>query len=334
MAKRSGQKLKLLYTLDILKKYSDEEHPLNANEIAEKLSLYGIEAERKSIYDDIATLGDYGFDIAKAPSNKGGWFLGERDFEVPEIYLLCDAVKTAKFISAKKTRELISKLNGMLSINDAKKRENSVFFDAQIKCTNEELYYTIDRLSSAIENKKQVKLLYTSRELSDNRQIIKNAKERIINPYALTWQDDHYYLVCNYPRYDNLLHLRVDRINSVEILPHSVRPFSEVSHYRDFFDIADYTKRLFGMYTGELQEVEFCCNKRIIEPVLDRFDENIFIKNVTEDSFSFTAKITLSDALVTWIINYGDDIKIKKPEILKDMIKERVTKVLKNYSED
>lgn len=331
MAKQPRQKLKLLYVLDILKKYSDEYHPLNASEIAEKLSFYGIEAERKSIYDDILQLEIYGADIIKS-SNKKGWFIGSRDFETPEINLLCDAVKSANFISTNKTRELLSKLTDMLSENE-KDKHRDVFFNPNLKCKNEEIYYTIDKLNTAIKSKKQVTLKYSLRVLSNGREIEKKTKEMLINPYALTWQDDHYYLVGNYAKYDNLIHLRVDRINKVVITETDSRHFSEVSEYTDFFDIADYTKKLFSMHGGELFDVELCCNKSIIEHVLDRFGENIYIKNVNEDTFSFKTQLSLSEALVTWILNFGENITVKKPEKLREMIKTRVSKVLKNYED-
>lgn len=331
MAKQPRQKLKLLYVLDILKKYSDEYHPLNASEIAEKLSFYGIEAERKSIYDDILQLEIYGADIIKS-SNKKGWFIGSRDFETPEINLLCDAVKSANFISTNKTRELLSKLTDMLSENE-KDKHRDVFFNPNLKCKNEEIYYTIDKLNTAIKTKKQVTLKYSLRVLSNGREIEKKTKEMLINPYALTWQDDHYYLVGNYAKYDNLIHLRVDRINKVVITETDSRHFSEVSEYTDFFDIADYTKKLFSMHGGELFDVELCCNKSIIEHVLDRFGENIYIKNVNEDTFSFKTQLSLSEALVTWILNFGENITVKKPEKLREMIKTRVSKVLKNYED-
>ena len=334
MARVRGQKLKLLYIIDILKKYTDEDHPINANEIVKKLSNYGIEAERKSIYDDILALESYGLDVIKAPSNKGGWFLGDREFETPEIYLLCDAVKNAKFISAKKTRELLSKLNGMLSENQSKKMPSSVYFDPDLKGKNEELYYTIDTISDAISNGKQIKFNYSQRILSDNRQIVKKTKTLTVNPYALTWQDDHYYLVCNHVKYDNLIHLRLDRINKIEILSTDSKHFSEVCEYKDFFDIADYTKKLFSMYGGVERNVELVCEKSIIEQVLDRFGEQIFIKNVTENTFSFSVNLRLSDALVTWIINYGDKITVKKPPELKEMLIERTENILNAYKKE
>lgn len=331
MAGKGNSKLRLLYVLDILKKYSDEQNPLNSADIIDKLSLSGIDAERKTIYDDISLLELYGYDIIKTGSPKKGWFLGSREFEEPEIHLLCDAVSSAGFISPKKTRELLHKLTSMLSIRQKSARENAIFFSFSDKTHNEEIYYSIDKISEAISNKRQIELVYSSRYLDNNRTIVKNQKEMVINPYSLAWQDDHYYLIGNHAKYDNLIHLRLDRISAVKLLKTPARHFSEVSSYKDFFDTADYTKKLFSMYGGELEEIELCCNKSIIERVLDRFSENIFIKNVTEDSFNFNVKAAVSPALVTWLMNYGSDITVIKPDSLREMIKKRALDILENY---
>lgn len=330
MARSGGQKLKILYILEILKKYSDEEHPINAAEIAEKLEDYCIFAERKSIYGDIAALEEYGYDIIKTETPKRGWFIGDREFEVPEIYLLCDAVRSAKFISAKKTRELVSKLSDMLSVYQSGKR-NNVFFEAADKCPNEAIYYNIDNIVSAIENKKQIKINYSRRKFTDEREIVASEKQMIINPYALTWQDDGYYLIGNHTKYENLIHLRLDRISLVEMLSEKARHFSEVCEYKDVFDTADYTKKLFGMYSGEICDVELCCDNSLSEQVFDRFTEKIFIKKVTDSTFNFTVKAVVSDALVTWIINFGGKIKAVKPENLKNMVKQRAMDILESY---
>ena len=331
MAGQLGGKLRLLYVLDILKKFSDEEHPLDSSDIIDKLDGYSIVANRKTIYDDISVLEEYGLDIIKTGTPKTGWFIGEREFEIPEIHLLCDAVCSAKFISPKKTRELLSKLNSMQSVNTAADRKNAVFFRFDDKCDNEEIYYTIDKINRAVKAKKQIKLEYITRVLGVDREINKKCKEMIINPYALAWQDDYYYLLGNHSKYNNLIHLRVDKIHSVEILDAPARDFSEVSDYKDFFDTADYLSRIFGMFSGELYEIELSCNKKIAEQVFDRFSTDIFIKNVTENEFGFRIKAALSPATVTWIMNYGSDITVKKPEILKEMIKKRAKDILNNY---
>ena len=331
MAKRSNQKLKALYVLEILKKHSDEEHPLNASDIVALLEKEGVSSERKSIYDDIASLEFYGCDIIKTTYPKVGWFIGEREFEIPEIYLLCDAVRSAKFISAKKTRELLSKLHSLLSVHQTKRREDRIFFSASEKSGNEEIYYNIDKISLAIQNAKQIKIKYLQRKFDKSGNVKGEVKEMTLSPYALCWQDDHYYLIGNYQKYDNLIHLRLDRIRSAEILEPNARHFSEVSEYKDRFDVADYAGRLFGMHTGKIEAVELWCDNKITEPILDRFGEDIFITETGENGFKFKTNLVISEALVTWIINYGENVKAVKPQSLVEMVKQRAQQVLENY---
>ncbi len=331
MAARSGQKIKLFYIIKILTEFTDEMHPMSAIEICEKLSQYNVTAERKAIYNDIDCLIDFGFDIIQTRIPKNGYFLASRDFELPEIFLLSDAVRTAKFISEKKTHELISKLDKMLSIYQTKHNINNIYIDGKTKTKNEEIFYNIDNIKRAIDGGKKITLNYGKRVLGENRQIVTEYKIRKVSPYAMTWQDDYYYLICNYEKYDNLMHLRIDRMRKVEILDEPARSFKEVSDYTDTFDVADYTKKLFGMFGGETLEVKLRCNISMLEQVSDRFGENIFITNVTDNTFDFAVKAAVSEGLVTWIMNYGDKIEVIKPQSLCDMVKDRAEKVLKVY---
>lgn len=331
MAARRGQKVKLLYIIKILTELTDEDHPLSATEICEKLSAYDITAERKAIYDDIECLVSFGYDIIQTRVPKNGYFLASRDFELPEVFLLGDAVRTARFISEKKTRELTSKLDKLLSRYQSKRNIQGIYIDSSNKTHNEELFYNIDRINTAISEGKKIRFTYSKRVLREGRQIVTESKTRTVSPYAMTWQFDYYYLIGNYEKYDNLMNLRIDRIHSVEILDEHIRHFSEVSDYCDTFDVADYTKKLFGMFGGNTQEIKLRCSNKILEQVTDRFGDSIFITNVTDTTFDFTAKAAISDALVTWIMNYGDDIEVITPTELRDKIVDRAEKILKIY---
>lgn len=331
MAARRGQKVKLLYIIKILTELTDEEHPLSATEICEKLSAYDITAERKAVYDDIECLISFGYDIIQTRVPKNGYFLASRDFELPEVFLLGDAVRTAKFISEKKTRELTSKLDRLLSKHQTKRNISAIYIDSSNKTKNEELFYNIDRINTAIEEGKKIRFTYSKRVLHEGRQITTESKTRTVSPYAMTWQFDYYYLIGNYEKYDNLMNLRIDRIHSVEITDEPVRHFSEVSAYRDTFDVADYTKKLFGMFGGNMQEIKLRCSNKMLEQVTDRFGDKIFITNVTDKTFDFTAKAAVSDALATWIMNYGANIEVIIPTELRDKIKNRAEKILEIY---
>lgn len=331
MAARSGQKLKILYIIKILTELTDELHPLSADEICAKLSGYGVTAERKSIYNDIECLIDFGYDIVKTRTPKNGYFLASREFELPEIYLLIDAVRTADFISERKTRQLVKKFNNMLSAYQAKHTSSGIYIGGSNKTNNEEIFYNIDTLNTAIQMGKKVSLKYEHRRLGENREIAIDVKEHRVSSYAMTWQDDHYYLIGNNEKYDNLMHMRIDRIKKVELTAENSRHFSEVSDYTDTFDVADYTTKLFGMFGGEIAKIKIRCKKYILEQLTDRFGENIFFTNVTEDTFDISVDAVISEGLVTWIMNYGDKLQIIEPQSLKEKITERAEKILNIY---
>ena len=331
MESRGNGKLKILYIIDILKKYSDEDHPINATEICDYLRDYGIEAERKAIYDDLENLIFYGFDIIKTRSPRAGVFLASREFEIPEIYLLTDAVQAADFITPKKTRELVSKLDAMMSDEQARTREKSTYIEYSHKCNNEEIYINIDTLRQAIEKGKKVTLRYISRILADGRHITPSEKNFKVSPYALIWTDDHYYLVCNNEKYDNLMHLRLDRMKSVTETEESIRHFSECSDYEDRFNTADYVSKSFNMFGGELMETELRCSERILEQVIDRFGENIHIIERENGKFAFRIKALLSEGLVGWLMQFGTDIEVISPETLRQTIKEHIEAMSKMY---
>ncbi len=331
MEARIGGKLKILYIVDILRKYSDEEHPINATEICEHLADFGIRAERKAIYDDIENLIFYGYDIIKTRTPRTGFFLASREFELPEIYLLTDAVQSADFITPKKTRELVGKLETMMSADQARARENSIYIDYRHKCDNEEIYISIDTLRTAIEAGKKVSLKYRTRKISEDRKITVSERNFIISPYALIWMDDHYYLVGNNEKYDNLMHLRLDRMKSVTRLEEDFRHFSEVCEYKERFDIADYAAKTFNMYGGELREIELSCSFGILEQVIDRFGDKFHIIGLEDGRFSFRIKGMISEGLVGWIMQFCGEIEVISPYELRSMICEKLELLEKTY---
>ena len=286
MAGVQKSKLKLLYIVDILRKKTDENHYLAATEICDELSQLDIPAERKSIYNDIDILREYGFDIIHTGSkNRGGYFLGAREFELAELRLLSDAVQAANFISQKKTNQLVQKIESFASEKQAKILHSQVYVDNRPKCKNEEIYYTISLLDEAITAKVKVNFTYTRRRITEEFKTAKEEKSFTVSPYALIWSDDHYYLVCNNEKYDNLMHLRIDKIKHLEKTSLPARHFSEVSDYKNYFDSADYASKLFNMYSGEPKPVEFICNNDTLEPMLDRFGENVKIQKYDDEHF-------------------------------------------------
>ncbi len=330
-----NNRLRILIIYQLLEKYSDEENPLSTTELVEMLEERGIKCERKSIYADIEALNEFGCDIMSMKTPKRGFFIASRKFETPEVMLLIDAVKSAGFITPKKTNSLVEKLKTLISDGQADAMESQVYVDTQSsKCDNEEIYIIIDRLHNAIMQKKKVKFIYRRRSIDMMNLKKHTEKTFIVSPYALIWKNDHYYLICNYPKYDNLMNLRIDRMKRLELLEKPARPLREVSSYIDEFDTQDYSSKMFNMFSGDECEVTLKCKLHLQEEMLDRFGSSIPLTAVDINHFETMVSATLSDGLVSWIMQYGPDIEVIAPQELIDMIKTKSNSILKVYQTD
>ncbi len=324
-------KIKLLFLHDIFTRQTDKDHVYSANELCDLLLEYGINCERKSIYSDIEALKEYGMDIVNVRSPKRGYYLNERKFDVAEIRLLIDAVQAAKFISSRKTKALIYKIGNLLSEFQEEELREQIYVESSFKSEKEDLYEIIKALDDAVKKSKQVQITYAKRKL-ENRYLKKSeGKVFLINPYSLLWSNDHYYLVCNNDKYNNLMHLRLDRISQVKLLDSPSKHFSKVSKYTDKFDTADYSNKIFNMFTGESGEIELCCDNRIIDDILEKFGDETPLKIFDENHFMFKADVELSNGLISWIMQYGADIKVLSPKNLSDALVEKTKEILSVY---
>lgn len=335
MAQQKNTKLKLLYLSDILSEKTDEAHPLSANELCDALCAAGIEAERKSVYKDIEVLKEYGLDIILGTeNNKRGYFIGARKFELAELRLLLDAVQAANFISQKKTKILVEKIESFASKYQAATLHRQVYVDNRPKCKNEELYYTISALDDAINAALKVSFTYSRRVITDEFKQKSDEKAFKVSPYALIWSDDHYYLVCNNEKYGNLMNLRIDRIKSIAVTEESARPFSEVSDYTTRFDSADYASKLFNMYSGEPKPIELICENGMLELILDKFGERVRLQKYDDDSFVVKTNAVVSGGLSAWLLQFGKRVKVKSPNELKAAVKTKALETYEAYSDE
>lgn len=332
MAGTKDSKLKLLYLAEIFEKKTDENHYVSATQLCDELAKMGISAERKSIYKDIDVLREYGYDIIhEGARNSGGYFLGARKFELAEIRLLSDAVQAANFISQKKTNQLVDKIESFASDSQAKILHSQVYVDNRPKCKNEEIYYTISLLDEAITKNVKVSFTYTRRKITEEFKTAKEDKNFKVSPYALIWADDHYYVVCNNEKYDNLMHLRIDRIKKLELTDEKARHFSEVSSYTRSFDSADYASKLFNMFSGESKPIEIICENQLLDTMLDRFGENAKIQKVDDSHFLLRTNAAVSDGLAAWVLQFGGRVKVRTPNDLVYTIKLKAEEILKSY---
>lgn len=326
-----SRRSRAVFILDYLKANSDEQHPVDAAELMAAMEEYGLKAERKAIYEDIKALQELGYDIIHTRSQGNGYFIGSRDFETPEVYLLIDAVQSANFITPSKTRKLVGKLQGLVSRAEAREMTGRVCIENRSKCSNEAIYRVINDLNEAISRGNQVRIGYTRNIISSDK-LESDTKEMTINPYALLWDSDHYYLIGNNAKYDNLTHLRVDRISSVEILKSKARHFSEVSEYGQRFDTADYAKKTFNMFGGELQRIDLECDIKLLDQMIDRFGADIMIRHENgAPTFRFSTDAIVSEGLVGWLMQFGGRVRVLSPKSLKTDVAERINELKEAY---
>ena len=247
MARSANQKLKLLYLLRFLQRQSDERHPVTVADMIEELSQHDIAAERKSIYDDLETLRSFGADIVQQRGKQTGYYIGQRDFELPELKLLVDSIQSSKFITEKKTVSLIRKLENLASVHDARMLERQVYVRNRVKSMNESVYYNVDEISNAINRDRMIRFRYFEFTVEKERQYRRGGAGYVLSPFALMWDDENYYMLAWDAEEARMKHFRVDKMSAISTLE-TARQGKEA--FRDT-DMSAYSKKVFGMFTGQ-----------------------------------------------------------------------------------
>lgn len=334
MAKSSRQKAKLLYLQKILFELTDENHGITINEMINELEKYGIKSERKSLYNDLKILENFGgMDICKTKSNTVKYYLASRDFEVPELKMLVDAIQSARFISSKKSLALIKKLEGLVSKYDGSQLQEHVHIVNRVKTYNEKIYYNIDTVTNAIEADRQITFKYFRWKIDCANGCTVKKEERHagklykVSPWALNWSDENYYLIAFDSESNMVKHYRIDKMEHIEI---SDDLRDGKSQYEQF-DISNYNKYIFSMFGGEVADVKLSVDDEYIGVLADKFGENIFIVKNGEHTFCVTVRVMLSPKFYAWIFSMGDKIEILSPENAVNEYKNTVKQVLKLY---
>ena len=327
MAKNSGQKLKLLYIVKILSEESDEQHIISTKMLIDKLAVHGISAERKSIYDDIARLQDFGYDIIQSDNrNGGGYYLASREFELAELKFLVDAVQSTRFITQKKSTQLIKKLECLTSKHDAKNLQRQVYVTGRVKTENESIYYSIDSLHKAIQENKQIAFTYM--EWNGKKELVprKGGQEYIVSPWTLICQEENYYLAAFDEEAQIIKHYRVDKMANIQILSASRVGAAEYERINP----AEYTNRTFGMFGGELEDVSLTFPEKLIGVVIDRFGKDISVRP-DGDMLRARVKVVVSPPFLGWLATVGKDVQIVSPVHVKEQYITWLETLLKEY---
>lgn len=326
MPKSYGQKLKILYIMKIFLELSDEDHPVTISEIISGLESYGIYSERKSIYDDIAALCDFGLDIEKVKAGKFGYYVASRNFELPELKLLVDAVQSSKFITYKKSLELINKIEKLTSVHQAHALSRQVYVANRIKTMNESIYYTIDFIHTAISESVKISFNYFDWNINKEKVLRHGGKTYVVSPFALCWDNENYYMIAFDSDTKTVRHYRVDKILNIKIL----EELCEELGFLKNFDAASYSKKIFGMFGGEEEFVTLLCDEDLAGVIIDRFGKDvIFLKR--ENRVEVSVKVAVSPQFFSWIFGFSGKIEIAAPKHVKDKFCKQIEIVLKNY---
>ncbi len=311
MPKSDHQKLSLLYIRDFLEQNSDVDHPVNAQELIDMLEKKGIRCERKTIYSDIAALQDFGVDIVNRRGKNGGYYIASRNFELPELKLLIDAVQSSRFLTEKKSRELIEKLCQQCNRYDASLMHRDIVIDRRVKSMNETVYYNVDRVQEAISRNSQIHFSYFEWGIDGQRHY--RDKEYVASPYGLCQNNENYYLLAQSPRY-GITHYRLDRMTKIELIDEPRVPCPELTGSK----LVEHANQLFQMYSGKQTSVKLRFHKSLANVVVDRFGQDTMMIPDGEDHFTFTVNIAVSPLFLSWIIGFGDKAQILYPQSVID----------------
>ncbi len=327
MAKTVTNKLRTLYIMDALLEKSDENNRLSTKELLDMLAANGITADRKSIYDDIETLSVWGMDILYTKEKPSGYYLASRDFELPELKLLVDAVQSSKFITQKKSFELIHKLESLASASQAKQLQRDVYITSRIKTPNEDIYYNVDKIYDAMHEGCKISFTYYKWN-TDKELVVRNGgKPFVISPWAMTWDDENYYML----GYDDLSGIvkfyRVDKMQKISI---TKEKRTGEAAFRGF-DMGKFAKSTFGMYGGEMEAVTLECDNSLIGAILDRFGTDVIVQKVDGEHFRVRVEVAVSGQFFGWITGLGGGAKIVHPQHVADRMKAHLENVMEAY---
>lgn len=330
MAERKGenQKLKMLYLVQLFSRETDDAHKLTMPEIISKLAADGVNADRKTLYQDFEELRRFGLDIISEKDGRNFYYyLGSRDFELPELKLLVDSVQSAKFITDKKSGQLIKKLESLVSKYEGSQLHRQVIISGRVKTMNESIYYNVDKIHAAIGEDRQIRFKYFDWNLKKEMEPRYDGKWYRLSPWALMWDDEKYYLVAYDSKHETIIHYRVDKMTHIGILDEK-REGHEA--FRKF-NIAHYTNTLFGMFAGDETKVTIEAENRLVSVFIDRFGKDIIIAPVDEDHFRTTVTVAVSKQFFGWIMGIDGDVRVVAPDNVVKQIKAEIERQAERY---
>lgn len=328
MPKGKNQKFKLYRLAQIMLENTDEDHYITMPEIKEKLEEYEVTADRKSLYNDLKDLETLGIEVEGEPvGNRYHYHVVERPFELPELKLLVDAIQSSKFITQKKTNTLIKKLEKLVSKYDAQKLQRQVYVSGRIKAMNESIYYTVDAIHNAISENRKIKFQYYQWNVKKEMELRHDGAWYHISPWGLSWDDENYYLVGYDSEAELIKHYRVDKMLHIRM---STEAREGKEHFKQL-DMADYTKKSFGMFGGKEKTVKLLVDNRLAGVIIDRFGKDIIFIPADENHFTVNVDVHVSKQFLGWVFSLGEQVKILSPEEVVEQMQGEVKRLVEQY---
>ena len=308
--------IRIIELLRFLYQQTDEAHAVTVSEMIEYLKSKGIPSVRQTVYTDLEALDTAGIDIVQIKSTQNRYFIGSRIFEYPELKMLVDAVASSKVISAKKSQALIQKLGQLTSIQQAEQLQRLASLSSRVKPHNEKVYYIIDIIQTAILDQHQISFQYYE-YTPEKKKILKHDGYRyILDPYALEWKNDHYYLIGYSHKHKGIAHFRVDRLTSVEPLDSKFQPMPD-------FDVAAYTNKMVDMFAAEHSEqVKLLCSNELMRVIIDHYGEDIEISPYDDTHFTVIIEVNPSGTFYGWVFKFMGKIRILSPQSCVDKMQD------------
>lgn len=307
MPRKENQKLKILYIREYLERFSDPDHPVSAAQLAAYLEQQGIVCERKSIYRDLEALEDFGLEIGKVNGPGGGYYLMERPFSLPELQLLANAVQSSRFLTQRKSSELIQKLCTLCNRREESLMRRSILVSGRVKSMNESIYNIVNSIQDAIFQNSQITFHYFDWGIDGKRH--RREKAYVASPYALCWAEENYYLLALSPRH-GVTHYRVDRMQAIRQTGEPRVPCPELTGSA----LNAYTRRVFQMYAGSATAVKLRFHNTLAGVVVDRFGPDAMMIPDGPEHFTCTQEVAVSPMFLSWVIGFGSKAEILWPK--------------------
>lgn len=328
MPKSSNQKLKLIYLMKIFLERTDETHSITMPEIIDALATYDISAERKSLYNDIENLRVYGLDVIGTQEDRTySYHIGNRQFELAELKLLVDSVQSAKFITAKKSNELIKKIEGLASKYEASQLHRQVFVAGRVKTMNESIYYNVDRIHTAIAENSKITFQYFQWNVDKKMELRHDGALYEVSPWSLSWDDENYYLIAYDSNEGIIKHFRVDKMLYIK----SNGKGREGRQAFKSLDMAAYARKMFGMYGGKEEWVHIECDNSFAGVMIDRFGKDVSMIRLDDKHFVVNVEVAVSRQFLAWIIGLGEGVTLAGPQNVVEMMNAEIDRLVKQY---